>query len=220
MEAVVVSPRAGLAVKEGVLGASAVHLIQPDGIVAPPKMSPSGGRQRCATAQLPADHCRIHQVPAIVTDCPPHVVVEHLHPPGAAVRAVKQLEGAQGGDAGFCGYPKRDSWRTVVHHRRYSRKGCRGAQPDGCCPGLPEHSTLASSTWLQLCSPHGLAWHSERFLSSPVQLTSSNQICPVPSPYRAPGATDSNVPQPNCWHTTRPSGEPQPSSHTVPHVPL
>lgn len=86
--------------------------------------------------------------------------------------------------------------------------------------GLPEHSTLASSTWWQLCCPHGLAWHSERAASVPVQFTSSSQIWPVPSPCRAPCETDSTVPQPSWRHTTRPSRTLQLSSHTVPHVPL
>lgn len=85
---------------------------------------------------------------------------------------------------------------------------------------LPEHSTLASSTWLQVFSPHGFALHSVRDPSVPLQFMSLSQIWPFPSPYFDSWGADSAVPQPRCLHTTLASRKSQPSSHTVPQVSL
>lgn len=67
---------------------------------------------------------------------------------------------------------------------------------------VPEHTTPASSPWLQLCSPQGLTWHSVRAVSDPAQFMSSNQIVPVPCPNRAEPGVEIASPQPSCLHTT------------------
>lgn len=82
---------------------------------------------------------------------------------------------------------------------------------------LPEHTTLASSPWLQLCSPQGLVLHAERSTSVPLHSMSSSQIGPVPSPKWAEPGADSGFPQSSCLHTTMASDRSHLSSHTVPH---
>lgn len=85
---------------------------------------------------------------------------------------------------------------------------------------LPEHSTPASSLWPQLWLPQELTWHRERAASVPAQVTSSIQICPAPCPKVAPTGADRAEPQPISLHTTSAAAIFQPSSHTVPQLPL
>jgi len=220
MVAVVDSPCTCLAVEDGFLHTSAVHLIQPDGILASPIVSCFSGQHCCSTAQLPAHHISISEVPAIIADGAPSLVMEHLHSSCTTAGAIEQLEPTNLGDVGFCRQPKRNGCGPLVYNE-VQQEGKRAWRPHTAgwlC--LPEHSTLASSMWTQSCCPHGLAWHSERAASVPVQLTSSNQIGPAPSPCRAPRETDSTVPQLSCRHTTWPSWASQLSPHTVPHIPL
>lgn len=88
MAAAVDSPGPGPTLHKGVLPPDAGDPVQPDGIRPPPEGSPCWRRDGLAATQLPADHCRVPQVPAVVTDRPPLLVVKDLHPPGAAMRAV------------------------------------------------------------------------------------------------------------------------------------
>lgn len=82
---------------------------------------------------------------------------------------------------------------------------------------LPEHSTLASLLWSQLCSPQGLLGHSLRKASFPVQFTLSSQMVPDPWPNRAPPMAFRAVPHSSSLHTTLASFKSQSASHTVPH---
>ena len=78
---VVLPPGSGRAVSEGSLGPHTPHVIQPDGAGAPAEAA--GSRvwlPRSTAAQLPADHSRVPQVPAVVTHGPPAPTVPHLQP--------------------------------------------------------------------------------------------------------------------------------------------
>lgn len=83
--------------------------------------------------------------------------------------------------------------------------------------GPPEHTTPASSLWLQLWSPQLPRLHWERVVSVPVQSTSSSQMGSEPCPKGACCGTATAVPQPSCRQTTLASFRSQPSSQTVPH---
>lgn len=83
--------------------------------------------------------------------------------------------------------------------------------------GLPAHSTPASSPWLQLLAPQGLAGHSLRADSVPTQFTSSSQMGPVPLPKWALPWAFRATPQPSSLQITSACLGPQRSSHTVPH---
>jgi len=85
---------------------------------------------------------------------------------------------------------------------------------------VPEHTTPASSPWLQLLCPQGRARHWAMLSSLPMQLKSSSQMCPIPCPKRARLWAAMALPQPSCLHTTAASFRSQPSSQTVPHCPL
>lgn len=75
---------------EGRLGPCAVHLIQPDGITSPAKASRARGCDCRPAAQLPTHHLGMVQVPAVITHCPPLLLMKHLDPSGATVWAVHQ----------------------------------------------------------------------------------------------------------------------------------
>lgn len=97
MVAVVDAPHLGLALGEVSFLPCAAHVVQPDGASSPPKPSRAGGREGHPAAQLPADHRRISQVPAVIADRPPLVVIKHLDPPGTLTQTTHQ---AKPGDAG------------------------------------------------------------------------------------------------------------------------
>jgi len=81
---------------------------------------------------------------------------------------------------------------------------------------LPEHTTLASSSCLQLWSPQCFKLHSVMAPSVPMQFTSSSHTGSCPCPNIALPGADTAFPQPSCLHTTSASAKSQPSSHTVP----
>lgn len=84
-------------------------------------------------------------------------------------------------------------------------------------PDPPEHTTPASSLWLQSCS--GAAGQSQRCSSCPSQPTSSRRMGPLPRPKAAPPWTRTARPHRSCRHTTSASARSQASSHTVPQAP-
>jgi len=55
-----------------------------------------------------------------------------------------------------------------------------------CCTGDVPHDTDTSSLWSQLCEPHSSWEQCAIDVSLPRQCTSSNQIRPIPLPYRLP----------------------------------
>ena len=84
MGAVNLLQRGAAAVQQVVLIACAVHLVQPDGAVSPPKCALLPPYiHRLPTVQLPADHLGVLLVPGVVTHRPPLSLQEHLHPPRA-----------------------------------------------------------------------------------------------------------------------------------------
>lgn len=82
---------------------------------------------------------------------------------------------------------------------------------------LPEHTTPASFSWVQLCDPQGSSWHSVRAASVPLHSAPFSHIGPRPFPKWAPLGADRAAPQPSSLHTTWALLRSQTSSHTVPH---
>ena len=70
----------------------AVQVVQPDGPWSRPEVSRPHGTEGFSTAQLPAHHVGIIQVPAVITDDAPGALVKDLHPPGAGTAPVHQAE--------------------------------------------------------------------------------------------------------------------------------
>ena len=70
----------------------AVHVVQPDGTWSHPEVSRPRGIEGFSTAQLPAHHASIIQVPAVITDGAPGALVKDLHSPGAGTAPVHQAE--------------------------------------------------------------------------------------------------------------------------------
>jgi len=59
-----------------------------------------------------------------------------------------------------------------------------------CWPlSRPAHDIETSCEWSQLCLPHPLWLHCTKSVSSPVHVTLSNQICPLPISYVLPTNT-------------------------------
>ena len=71
---------------------STVQVVQPDGPWSCPKVSRPRGNEGFSTAQLPAHHAGIVQVPAVITDGAPGALVKDLHSPGAETSSVHQAE--------------------------------------------------------------------------------------------------------------------------------
>lgn len=96
--AVVDAPAVAPAFAQGCLPALAVHVVQEDGPT--PLAEGHGSREGdgVATAQLATHHVGIHDVPVVVTHCPPGAVVEDLHPPLAPAGPVGQTDLCEGGD--------------------------------------------------------------------------------------------------------------------------
>ena len=66
--------------------------IRPDGPWSHPEVSRPRGIEGFSTAQLPAHHVGIVQVPAVITDGAPGALVKDLHSPGAGTAPVHQAE--------------------------------------------------------------------------------------------------------------------------------
>ena len=92
MIAVVLLPSPGRAPPHLGLLSSAVHFIQPDGPWSRPERGRDSGVQGFSTAQLPAHHAGIVQVPAVITDGAPGALVKNLHSSGAATTSVHQAD--------------------------------------------------------------------------------------------------------------------------------
>lgn len=90
---------------------------------------------------------------------------------------------------------------------------CRGGSP-------PEHTALASSSWVQTWLRQPRCRHWARRPSPPRHRSPFSQMGPEPSPNQAPVGAASAVPQPSSRHTTAASGSPQSSSQTVPQRPV
>lgn len=95
--AVVDAPAVAPALAQGSLPALAVHVVQEDGPT--PLAEGHGGWEGdgMATAQLATHHVGIHNVPVIVTDCPPGAIVEDLHSPLAPAGPVGETDLWEGG---------------------------------------------------------------------------------------------------------------------------
>lgn len=92
--AVVLPPAQVEAVGQASLAAAAAHVIQQDGPAAVAEGAEDGGGEGGATAQLPAHHLGIGEVPVVVADGAPGAAVPHLHPPTAAPVPVRQPHAA------------------------------------------------------------------------------------------------------------------------------
>ena len=89
-----------------------------------------------------------------------------------------------------------------------------------CDHYLLEQTTDASSWWPQLCEPQPPCGQFTMEVSLPKQLTSSNQIWPLPEPKCAELWALTAPEYPSSRHMTLASSKSQLSSHTVPQSPL
>lgn len=88
--AVVHAPAVVPAHLQGGLVPAALHVVQEDAAGAGAKASVARGIHGLATAQLPAHHLGIPQVPLVITHRPPRAAVVQLHAALAAVPAARQ----------------------------------------------------------------------------------------------------------------------------------
>lgn len=80
----------GPALGEGSFCPRAVDLGQPDGTMSLAKVSQAWSCSCCPTAQLPAHHFGVTQVPGIVTHRPPLALLKDFNSPSTAAWAVHQ----------------------------------------------------------------------------------------------------------------------------------
>ena len=92
VSAVMLPPAPGRALPHVGLISCAVQVVQPDGSWSRPKVSRPCGIEGFSTAQLPAHHTGIVQVPAVITDGAPGALVKDLHSPGTGTAPVHQAE--------------------------------------------------------------------------------------------------------------------------------
>ena len=92
VSAVMLPPTPGRALPHVRLISCAVQVIQPDGSWSRPEVSRPRGIEGFSTAQLPAHHVGIVQVPAVITDGAPGALVKDLHSPGTGTAPVHQAE--------------------------------------------------------------------------------------------------------------------------------
>ena len=71
----------------------ALHVVQCDVAGASVEVALGWSRQGLATAELPAHHPGVHQVPAVIAHSAPRAAVEDLHPALTPVTAVPQPQG-------------------------------------------------------------------------------------------------------------------------------
>ena len=89
---VMLAPGPCWAESQGCLVTPTPKVVQEDGSSPLPKEGASGGGQRTPTAQLPAGHRSVPQVPGVITHRPPAPTVPHLQAAGAPVGAVSQTQ--------------------------------------------------------------------------------------------------------------------------------
>ena len=92
VSAVVPPPAPQRAVPHVGLLSCAVQIVQPDGPWSCPKVSRPRGIEGFSTAQLPAHHVGIIQVPGAIIDGAPGALVKDLHSPGAGTAPVHEAE--------------------------------------------------------------------------------------------------------------------------------
>ena len=92
VSAVVPPPASGRAPPQVRLISCAVQVVQPDGPWSCPKVSRPRGIEGFSTAQLPAHHTGIVQVPAVITDGTPGALVKDLHSPSTVTAPIHQAE--------------------------------------------------------------------------------------------------------------------------------
>ena len=85
-------PAPGRALPHVGLHSSTIHVVQPDGSWSRPKGSRLHGTEGFSTAQLPAHHTGIVQVPAVITDGAPGTLVKDLRSPGTGPGPIHQAE--------------------------------------------------------------------------------------------------------------------------------
>lgn len=90
MVAIVLSPCPSRAVAQRGLSPLASHVIQPDGPGPWAIMGFAHTRSDPSTAQLPAGHSTIPQVPVVITHCAPASSMPHLQPAGTLVGPISQ----------------------------------------------------------------------------------------------------------------------------------
>lgn len=90
MVTIVLPPRPGRAVAQGGLTPLAVHVIEPDGPSPRAVVGLSHTRPDLSTAQLPASHGAISQVPVVITHCPPASSIPHFQPASTPVGPISQ----------------------------------------------------------------------------------------------------------------------------------
>lgn len=92
------------AVPKVVLVPGAVHLVPVDGPLARAEVQAGQGLDGPATAQLPAHHVGILQVPGVIAHCPPPAMLLHLHASSTGTPTVHQTQHAVlWGREGFVG---------------------------------------------------------------------------------------------------------------------
>ena len=84
---------------------------------------------------------------------------------------------------------------------------------------IPEQTTPASFSWLQLCTPQPWEGHFHTWDSFPLQSNVFSKMRPDPAPKWADPMALRASPQPSCLHTTRASSKSQPLSQMVPQEP-
>lgn len=97
--AVVLSPGPRGAVAQRGLHPFAAHVVQPDGPGPGTVVGFAHAGPDASTAQLPAGHGAVPQVPLVIAHCPPEASMPHLQPAGTPVRPIGQTnpEGACSG---------------------------------------------------------------------------------------------------------------------------
>ena len=92
VSAVVPPPPPGRAPPHMGLLSCAVQVVQPDWAWSCPEVSRPRGTAGFSTAQLPAHHVGIVQVPVVITDGAPGALVKDLHSPGTGTAPIHQAE--------------------------------------------------------------------------------------------------------------------------------
>ena len=130
MVAVAPAPGASGTVSQGLLSASATHVVHPHGPRARAEPGPPRGGQGAPAAQLPTGHGGVPQVPAVVAHGAPAPAMPHLQAPGAPVGPGDQAQPLCGaGGRGRC-----EGLLTLVFHLGKRRpRGVRGLR-SACLP--------------------------------------------------------------------------------------
>lgn len=138
---IVLPPRPGRAVAQGGLTPLAVHVIEPDGPSPRAVVGLSHTRPDLSTAQLPASHGAISQVPVVITHCPPASSIPHFQPASTPVGPISQTNpkwacwSPSGAPIGGRGQVTVRLWRAFC----WDLRGLCGGQRDLLHGGLRGH---------------------------------------------------------------------------------